>query len=121
MRTVIAKYAGMPFEYGADCCRFAADCVLANTGRDPMANVEYATKGQALRLISTHGGLAGALRHYLGDPYKGCQEGDVCLLDANRGRLAAGVIYQGRVVARVESGLMDYPLDRALMVWPTHA
>lgn len=121
MRTVIDKYAGMPFEYGADCCTFAAECIEALTGKNPIAELSYANEREAYRIIKQHGGLEGALRHYLGEPYDGCQTGDVCLIDANDGRQATAVIYKNRVVARVEKGLMDYPLDRALKVWKCHS
>ena len=117
MRAVIDKYAGLPFSYKADCCRFAAECIESIRGDNPIADLEYSSEREAYKVISEYGSLEAALRFYLGEPYDGHKDGDVCLIDDNRGRDATGVIYRDRVVARVENGLMDYPLDRAKLVW----
>lgn len=117
MNEVIFKYSGLPFAYGTDCCRFAAECVESLRGDNPMRDLEYANEREAYKIIKGHGGMEGALRHYLGEPYDGHKDGDVCLIDANDGRDAVAVIWKDRVVARVENGLMDYPLSRARLVW----
>jgi len=119
MREVIDKFAGLPFRYGLDCCTFAGECVESVTGTNPMDVLLYEGKSEADAIIKRYGGLEGAMRHILGEPYDGHKDGDVCLIDANDGTHAAAVIYLGRVVARVKGGLMDYPLSRALMVWKT--
>ena len=119
MRKVIDKYASLPFTYGTDCCQFAADVIEHFTGNNPIADLVYTDERSAYRIIRGFGGLGAALRHYLGEPYDGHKDGDVCLIDANDGRDAAAVIYRDRVVARVEGGLMDYPLERAKLVWCT--
>ena len=121
MRNIIDKYAGLPFEYGADCCAFAAECIESLTGRNPISDLVYANEREAYKIIKQHGGMESAICHYLGEPYDGHQDGDVCLIDANDGRKAAAVIYRDRVVARVENGLVDYPLDRAIKVWKCQA
>ena len=119
MRSVIDKYAGLPFRYGQDCCRFAAECVEAVTGNNPMFGLRYSDEREAYRIINRYGGLEGALRHFLGDPYAGHKDGDVCLMDDNGGHLAAAVIWHDEVIGRVETGLMNYPLDRAKLIWCT--
>ena len=122
MRDVIDRYAALPFDYTSDCCRFAADCVEAVTGRNPMQRVKYKTERQAYAIIKQHGGLRGLLIYYLGAPARAgakARDGDVCLIDANDGREAAAMVYKNRIVARVESGLMDYPLNRAKLLWTT--
>lgn len=118
MRSVIDKYAGMPFDYRSDCCRFAAECVEMVTGKNPIAELSYSTEREAYRIIKQYGGLREAVTHYLGEPSDGeGKDGDVCLIDASNNREALGVIYRDRVVARVESGLMDYPVSRAKTLW----
>ena len=117
MREVIDKYSALPFDYKNDCCRFAAECIESQRGVNPIASLSYATEEEAYTLISRYGGLYHAIKHYLGEPYDDAKTGDVCLLDANDGTEAVGVIYRERVVARVKNGLMDYPLSRAKFVW----
>lgn len=119
MRAIIDKYAGLPFDYRSDCCRFAGECVEANTGKNPIADLTYTTKREAGRLIEKFGSLKAAVTHYLGEPLGKVspKTGDICLIDANDGTEAVGVIYRDRVVARVKNGLMDYPLSRALVLW----
>lgn len=118
MREVIDKYASMPFSYGADCCQFAAECFETQTGENPIADLSYRTKRQAYVLIKQYGGLEAAVTHFLGEPSSGAvKDGDLCLISANDGSDAIGVIYRGRIVARVKDGLMDYPLERAKVTW----
>jgi len=119
MRDVLIKYSNLPFQYGEDCCTFAGECVESMTGSNPMDRFDYKNKRQAYRIINNFGSLEGAMIDALGQPYGGMKDGDVCLLSANDGTDAAGVIYHDRVVARTESGLMDFPLDRAKKVWCT--
>lgn len=111
------KYAAMPFEYGADCCTFVGECLVAMGHRNPMEFFDYNSERQAYRIIKNWGGLKAAVSAFLGEPYDGIKDGDVCLIDDNKGREAVAIVYNGRIVARVENGLMDYPLDRALTVW----
>lgn len=119
MRHIIDKYAGLPFSYGTDCCQFAAEVIEHFTGNNPIAGLVYSDERSAYRIIRELGGMGAALRHYLGAPYAGHKDGDICLINANDGREAAAVIYRNRVIARVEGGLMDYPLARAKAVWCT--
>ena len=119
LNQVINKYADLPFAYGLDCCQFAGECVEAQTGVNPMSIFDYSDEESAQRIIDSYGDLEAAMRDVLGEPYNGMKEGDICLLSANKGRLAAGVIYRDGVVARVPGGLMQYPKKRALLVWCT--
>ena len=119
MRSVVDKYSGLPFSYGQDCCQFVGECIESITGVNPIEDLHYSTEAEAIKIIKKHGGMQEVITHYLGEPYDGCKDGDACMIDNNNGELAAAMIYKGRVVARVESGLMDYPIERALMVWCT--
>jgi hypothetical protein len=52
-----------PFEWGHhDCCLWAADAVLAQTGNDPAAAVRgtYSDAAGAMRVLRAQGGLRGA-------------------------------------------------------------
>jgi len=117
MRNVIDKYAALPFEYGLDCCQFAGECVESITGHNPMDSLSYSNEQEAHGVIESFGGLENAMCHFLGEPYDGIKDGDVCIMDDNKGNKIAAVIYRGRIVARVGGGLMDYPTGRAEKVW----
>lgn len=119
MRSVIDKYAELPFRYGLDCCQFAGECVESLTGKNPMDALTYSNEREAYKIIKSFGGLEAAMRHFLGEPYDSHKDGDVCIMDNNEGRELAAVIYRDRVVARVENGLMDYPISRATLIWCT--
>ena len=119
MMSVIDKYAGLPFRYGLDCCQFAGECVEHFTGKNPMDSLNYSNEREAYKIIKSFGGLEPAMRYFLGEPYDGHKDGDVCLIDDNKGNKVAAVIYKDRVAARVENGLMDYPMDRAEVIWCT--
>ena len=119
MRGVIDKYAGLPFRYGQDCCQFVGECIEAMVGKNPIEDLIYSDEREAYAIIDRFGDLEGAMRHFLGEPYDGHKDGDACLMDNNRGRLAGAVIWRNEVIGRVENGLMNYPLDRALIVWRT--
>ena len=119
MHHVIQKYAGLQFRYGQDCCQFVGECIEAITGKNPMAGLTYSDEREAYAIIDRFGDLEGAMRHFLGKPYDGHKDGDACLMDNNGGRLAAAIVYRGEVIGRVNGGLMNYPLDRAKLVWCT--
>lgn len=119
MKNVIRKYAGLPFSYGTDCCAFAGECVEELTGINPMQKFSYANESEALQIIESYGDLETAITATLGEPYDGMKEGDVCLINTNDGKVAAAIVFNERIVARVAGGLMDYPLSRALKVWAT--
>ena len=51
----IAKWRSQPFRWDRDCGRWAAACVIAQTGVDPIADLrgQYRTKREALKLLAT--------------------------------------------------------------------
>ena len=119
MKAVINKYAGLPFRYGQDCCQFVGECIEAITGKNPIVGLTYSDEREAYAIIDRFGGLENAMRHFLGEPYDGHKDGDACLMDNNGGRLAAAVIWRNEVIGRVGNGLMNYPLNRAKIIWCT--
>lgn len=60
LAAVVSAATPTPFEWGVhDCCTFAADCVQACTGVDPMSALRgtYASLTQAARVVAQLGGL----------------------------------------------------------------
>lgn len=117
MNHVFENYLGVPFVYGeTDCCQFVGDCVEAQTGENPAHYFRYASELSANRLLKKYGGLEGIISSVLGEPYHGYEDGDVGIV-SNNGRLAAGVMWNGRIVVRTEDDLVDLPAQRAIKVW----
>lgn len=115
---IIRRYENVPFKYGVDCCAFVGDCVEELTGNNPMCNFSYDDEDTAYQIIDSFGTLEDAISATLQRlPYDGLKTGDICVIDSGDGRQAAGIIYGDRIVARVKTGLMDYPLSRALAIW----
>lgn len=91
LQRVVQARLREPFAWGGnDCCLFAADCVLACTGRDPAAGMRgaYRSERQALRLLRRFGGVEGlAQAHLAGEILPAmAQRGDVGLLEREDGR-----------------------------------
>lgn len=121
---LIAERRQMPFARGTnDCCMFAADAVLAMTGRDLAADWRgtYCDDRGALRLIQQLGGLdkIGAMA---GDqiPPLCADVGDVGLVDV--GGIEALAVCVGAVwLAPMAQGLGAARLEDARMAWrPRH-
>ncbi len=116
---VIHKYAGKRFEYGrSDCCLFVGEMIEAATGVNPMIGFAYKNKSQATALIKQHGDIEAAITSALGkqiDVDKAV-DGDVVTIDTRLGATAA-IIYDGRIVARTPTGLMNYPKSWASKAW----
>ena len=117
MRAVIDKYSAIPFTWGADCCTFVGECVEALTGHNP--NFAYSTHAEAKKILARFGSLEAAITDRLGGPYFGYRNGYVALVESAGGIPLAGIFYRGRIVVRVQTGLMDLPPCRALRVWRT--
>ncbi len=80
----------MPFAWGVnDCCLFAADWVLAATGRDLAAEYrgQYATALGALRFVESAGGVEGLVQRAGGRRIdaKLARRGDVIARDVGEG------------------------------------
>ncbi len=50
----VARWRTRPFRWDRDCARWLADCVIAQTGEDPLEDLrgQYRTKRGALRLLA---------------------------------------------------------------------
>lgn len=112
--------ARMPFCWGSnDCCTFAAACVEAITGHDPMASVTpYRSELSAARLIRDGAGLQQLATGFLGKsvPPILAAVGDVVLL-MNEGREMLGICNGVNVVAPGEFGMATLRMEAALAAW----
>lgn len=82
LEACVARAAARRFRYGGhDCCLFAADVVLALTGRDVAADLRgYRGRRQALEILSREGGFVPMVSRLMGsEPIQGAlaTRGDV--------------------------------------------
>ena len=98
LATVMREAQARPFAWGThDCVIFAADCVQAVTGRDPIADVRtsWADERQALRLLAAGGGISNLIRGRIGVELKVpalAQPGDigVCIQEGREALCVCG-------------------------------
>jgi hypothetical protein len=108
------------FAWGTfDCCIFAADCVQAMTGKDPMQGLRgYTTWRQSVLLVRQLGGLPAAVKQALGDPLEHpalAQRGDVVLV--NTKLPALGVVVGASALAPLSTGVQRFPVGDWVTAW----
>lgn len=111
----------MPFAWGVnDCCLFAADAVLALTGKDVAADVRgsYSDALGAARIIDARGGLSAIATAALGASVLPvfAAVGDVVLL-LNEGREMLAICNGTSAVAPGPDGMAVTGMDSAIAVW----
>jgi len=135
LHAVIEAASVRPFAWGAhDCCVFAADCVRAITGSDPMAELRgaYDDARGAARLLAERD-LRGRLLDALGYPIpvalaqrgdvvivthlRIVREGVVLLDETAEGREAAGICLGEKSAFAAESGLAMLPTLACAAAW----
>jgi hypothetical protein len=121
-----------PFAWGRqDCCLFACDGILAQTGFDPAAKVfrgQYRDRLGATRLVRKHGGVEAIAVKFLGSPGYAevpvlmAQRGDVVLIDqidpeySGMGA-ALGICLGVEAAFPGASGLVFHPVSKCLRAW----
>jgi hypothetical protein len=110
-----------PFAWGGhDCALFAADVVLAITGKDFGAQWRgsYHSAAQAMRRLRPHGGLPGLVTKVLGDPVKTEQamRGDVVLMCGEQGP-TLGICLGANCAFTGLEGLVFVTLRECEQVW----
>lgn len=106
-----------------DCCVFAADAVLVQTGRDPMHRLRgsYDDEAGAARILSKPGGLRDMVSAWLpGEPLPLvtiAQRGDVVLFESGAGP-ALGICVGDKFAAVSRDGGIGYfSMRHALTAW----
>jgi hypothetical protein len=117
---LIAARMAAPFAWGThDCCLFAADAVLAQTGVDPAAEFRgmYVDARGAVALLTDLGGLqAVAARAGESIPALCAQVGDIGLVE-HEGRELLAVCAGPVWLVPAEQGLTALPIDSATSAW----
>lgn len=115
---IVAERRDLPFRWGEnDCATFAADVVLALTGRDPAAaHRGYRSEREALSLMRQAGGLR-ALVDLSEKPAGLARRGDVVLASCE-GRETLGIVMgDGHWCAPGAQGLAFRPMNEVLAVY----
>lgn len=117
---VRARHA-MPFAWGEnDCALFAADCVLAITGRDLAEDMRhsYSSAAGALRALEPFGHLRGLLNARVGPaaPALMARVGDACLVNLD-GRDAVGICNGADIIGPGPDSLLALPLRMSVACW----
>ena len=120
LHALIAARMAAPFDWGThDCCLFAADAVLAQTGEDPAAEFRgtYADAREAMELLTELGGLS-AVAARAGEfiPALCAQVGDIGLVE-HEGRELLAVCAGPVWLVPAEQGLAALPIDSATSAW----
>lgn len=118
---LVTQRLAMPFAWGEnDCVLFAADCIEAMTGIDPVAKLrgQWANQGEAVRAIARVGGLNAAV-DALGLPSIAplfTQRGDL-VLHRRDGTDALAICVGGQLAGPSETGLLFFGLEQGVMAW----
>lgn len=120
---LIVERMGSPFAWGSnDCCMFAADAVLAITGRDPAEDLRgtYSDERGARRLIQANGGLTSIAAARSGPEVAvaHARVGDV-VLGVTDGRESLGICTGRGWHGPGIDGLGWQPMEKALRAWRT--
>lgn len=118
---VVAAALGEGFVWGRhDCCTFAADAVVACTGRDVMGELRgtYGSVLTAMRVLESEGGLAAAVTARLGAPIAPltAQRGDVVMHEVE-GYPALGVVTGTHAMAPMARGVQRIPARSWVNAW----
>ena len=119
----LAERASVPFEWGAnDCCIFAADWVLAATGRDYAADLRgtYSDPIRAGANLRKLGGPARIATDALGIalPHVAtAQRGDVILFESGAGPALGICVGEKFAAIPPEGGVKYYAMRHAVTAW----
>lgn len=120
LSALVTQAHARPFAWGVhDCCLWASDCVLAQTGMDPADGLRgtYATAAQALALVDELGGMP-AIGDRTGAPIPALMalHGDIGLV-RNGGREMLGLCNGTHWLIVGPAGLLVAPLSEAAQAW----
>lgn len=113
----VEEHRTRPLEWGVwDCCQFAAECVLVQTGVDHRAAFPlYASETEALEIVADHDGMGGLLSSLFGPPIPVARamRGDLLELPLNICAVCLGVM----CAATAPEGLRFTPTSEALAAY----
>lgn len=117
---LIEQRRNAPFAWGAhDCCSFAADCVQACTGVDPIAGERgYEDAQEGGRRLAKFGGVAGVASALFGAPIDPllARVGDIGLADIG-GRRSLVVCNGTTWLGPGERGMVALAFESATHAW----
>ena len=121
LHTQIEAARQRPFEWGRhDCAAFATAVAAALTGEDPVAQLRgsYTSAWGAERVMATHGGLAGLINKYYGEPIAIAQagRGDLVLAERDNGP-ALGVCLGSVAAFAGPDGLAFLNMNEGRLAW----
>lgn len=115
LSATIMEWRERPFRWDRDCARWAAACVIAQTGEDPLSDLrgEYRTKREALKLLATK-----SMPEYLDERFSRVQpalarRGDIALTQEN----CLGIVIGGDALFFFENGMTLVPRTEWEGVW----
>ncbi|AHE52643.1 DUF6950 family protein [Sphingomonas sanxanigenens] len=120
LRHYLAEREAMPFDWGRrrnDCGSFVLLGIEAQTGRDVLPGISWATARGALRVIRSHGGLDGVVNSVL-TPVASARalRGDVAAIRVD-GEISL-VLVEGETLAGPgESGIVRLPRSAMVLAW----
>lgn len=125
LEQAIAAWRDRPISWGDNCALFAGDCVLAQTGVDPLGGIRATMRtaqGWAAILRANGGSLAGVVNGRLGPPLGRlhARRGDVVGVTSGRGLgggLALGVCAGDKALFLDRAGLQALALRDADLCW----
>lgn len=110
-----------PFDWGShDCVTFAADCVRAMTGEDPLEGLATWADGKgAMRVIQSLGGIPAALTARFGEPINPAmaRRGDLGMTDGEVTGCVVLVCCGDWWVGPGPDGMQRLPLEAVRQAW----
>ena len=119
----LRQRADRPFEWGVnDCCIFAADWVLAATGRDPMGGMRntYDNESWAANTLETGGGLARLVSSKLSialPTVATAQRGDIILFETEKGPALGICVGEKFAAVPPAGGVAYFSMRHAVTAW----
>lgn len=111
----VAKWRNRPFRWDRDCGRWAAACVIAQTGEDPLKELRglYTTKRDALRLLAEKPMSERLDGMFPRIHASRAQRGDLALME----KTCLGVVMGDSALFYYRDGMTMEPRARWLGVW----
>jgi hypothetical protein len=109
----------VPFTWGTnDCCIFAADAMLAITGRDFADGMRnYSTELGAARIIKEAGGMRELVKGLKQKPVGFANRGDLVLCDAENGETFGICFGDGLWCGAARDGIGFRSMKEAILAW----